>query len=78
MEYEVFFRRPNDCVVFAPITETKEVTLLHRQRDGAWHCALCDSTSCRHGEVAERAARERAPRGAQNDQASRAVSARYE
>lgn len=59
MDYEIYFRRPDDCVVFTPISEKREVSLLHRRRDGEWHCALCDSTGCRHSEFAARAARER-------------------
>lgn len=59
MDYEIYFRRPNDCVIYAPDNETREVSLLHRRGDGEWHCALCDSTHCRHAEVAACAARER-------------------
>lgn len=59
MEYETYFRRPDDCVVYAPPTEAREVSLVHRQRNGEWHCALCDSTRCRHADAAEEADRER-------------------
>lgn len=55
MPYEVYFRRPNDAVVFAETAEVKEVSLLHRNADGAWHCALCDATECRHAAAAEAA-----------------------
>jgi hypothetical protein len=60
MEYEIYFRRPNDCVVYARNPDVREVSLLHRRRGGEWHCALCDSTRCPHVEVAEQAVRERA------------------
>jgi hypothetical protein len=59
MEYEVYFRRADDCVVFAPSTERREISLLRRRADGTWHCALCDSTSCRHTVAAEEADRDR-------------------
>ena len=55
MEYELYFRRPDDCVVYSADPETREVSLVHRQRDGIWHCALCRSTGCRHVHVAARA-----------------------
>lgn len=58
--YEVYFRRPNDAVVYAAAAHEKEVSLLHRYTDGSWHCALCNATACRHIEVAEAAARDRA------------------
>lgn len=51
--YEVYFRRPDDCVVFAPANVSREISLLHRTADGQWHCALCDTTRCRHTEAAE-------------------------
>ena len=55
MRYHVYFRRPNDCVVYAPVTEHHEVSLVHRGHDGSWHCALCDATDCRHASAASRA-----------------------
>lgn len=58
--YEVYFRRPNDAVVYAADPGAHEVSLLHRYPDGAWHCALCNATRCRHIEAAEAAHRERA------------------
>lgn len=57
--YEVYFRRPNDAVVFAADPDAKEVSLLHRYRDGSWHCALCTATECPHIEAAEAAHGER-------------------
>ena len=56
MRYEVFFRRADDCVVYAPPTERHEISLVHRRPDGSWHCALCNDTQCRHVEAAEEAA----------------------
>lgn len=61
--YEIYFRRPDDCVVYAADTSQREVSLLHHQGEGEWHCALCDSTRCRHTEVATRTVRGRASTG---------------
>ena len=55
MRYHVYFRRKNECVVYAPVTERREVSLLRRRLDGSWHCALCDATDCRHAMAAVRA-----------------------
>lgn len=55
MHYHVYFRRPDDCVVYAPATEHHEVSLVHRVADGSWHCALCGATDCRHAAAALRA-----------------------
>lgn len=63
MKYEVYFRRPNDCVVFAPLTAPREVSLVHRAGDGQWHCALCDATDCRHAEAAAGGATHGRPAG---------------
>ncbi|MFW5947202.1 MAG: hypothetical protein ACOCUW_01810 [Gemmatimonadota bacterium] len=60
--YEVYFRRPHDAVVFASTPERSEISLVHRNGDGSWHCALCDATHCRHVRVARRAAEEGEPR----------------
>ena len=60
MDYHVYFRRPDDCVVYAPATEHHEISLLHRLRGREWHCALCDATDCRHAEAASRAAEQAA------------------
>lgn len=57
--YEVYFRRPNDAVVYAASTDVSEVSLLHRDSDGRWHCALCDAHACRHIDVARSAALDR-------------------
>ena len=59
MDYHVYFRRPDDCVVYTPVTEHHEISLLHRMT-GGWHCALCDATDCRHAEAAARAAEQQA------------------
>jgi hypothetical protein len=59
MDYESYFRRLNDVVVYATDPGTREVSLLHRQAEGAWHCALCDSVRCRHSEIAALADLER-------------------
>ena len=58
MAFEVYFRRTdasNDCVVYNPTAARPDVSLLHRQADGFWHCALCDSTQCRHTSAADAA-----------------------
>lgn len=55
MNYHAYFRRPDDCVVYAPVTEDREISLVHRGGDGRWHCALCDATDCRHVRVAVQA-----------------------
>lgn len=56
IRYDVYFRRPDDAVVYATPPAPRETSLLHRGGDGRWHCALCDSTDCRHTEAADRAA----------------------
>lgn len=53
--YHAYFRRPDDCIVYAPLTEDQEISLVHRGGDGRWHCALCDATDCRHARVAGQA-----------------------
>lgn len=58
MNYHVYFRRPDDCVVYSPATEHHEVSLVHRRGDGTWHCALCDATDCRHSVAALEAGHE--------------------
>lgn len=55
MNYHVYFRRPDDCVVYTSVTEHHEVSLVHRGRNGRWHCALCDVLDCRHTRAAEQA-----------------------
>ncbi len=60
--WEVYFRRSNDAVVYAPPEAPHEVSLVHRYPDGQWHCALCDSNDCRHTRAAERARSRQAPR----------------
>lgn len=57
--YEVYFRRPNDAVVYASADDGGEVSLLHRYPDGRWHCALCNAHECRHIEVVRGAAVDR-------------------
>ncbi len=56
-QYEVYFRRPDDAVVYAAVTGHNEVSLVHHNGDGSWHCALCDATECKHIQAA-RAAKE--------------------
>lgn len=56
--YEVYFRRPDDAVVWAQITDHTEISLVHHNRDGSWHCALCNTTDCRHVVAAQAAAAE--------------------
>jgi alanyl-tRNA synthetase len=51
--FEVYFHRPDDCVVYAPTNAPQEISLVHRQSDGSWHCALCGGTHCRHTAAAE-------------------------
>ncbi len=58
--YEVYFRRPNDAVVYTSADDVSEVSLLHRYPDGSWHCALCDAHECRHIDVARSAGVDRA------------------
>ncbi|MDX1675785.1 MAG: hypothetical protein R3314_13410 [Longimicrobiales bacterium] len=53
--FEVYFRRPDDAVVFAMTEDSREVSLVHRYGDGSWHCALCNARECRHIEVARAA-----------------------
>ena len=60
--YEVYFRRPDDAIVFAADPHAHEVSLLHRYPDDSWHCALCDSTECAHIEAARAAHGEREAR----------------
>mgnify|MGYP006302808149 CR=1 FL=1 len=54
-EYEVYFRRPDDAIVYASVPDHGEVSLVHRNADGSWHCALCNATDCRHVHVARTA-----------------------
>ncbi len=54
IRYEVYpFRPPDNVVVYAPVDAPREISLVKRQGDGRWHCALCDSTGCRHARAAE-------------------------
>lgn len=71
LAFEVYFRRPDDCVVYAPIGAPQEISLLHRQADGSWHCALCGETRCRHTAAAEASLRNRSA----SDPSSRDVAA---
>jgi hypothetical protein len=54
-QYEVYFRRPDDAVVYAAVTGPTEVSLVHRNADGSWHCSLCNATECHHVEAARNA-----------------------
>ena len=58
--YDVYFRRPDDAVVYATAADVHEVSLVHRYSDGRWHCALCNASRCAHIEVAVSAHRDRA------------------
>lgn len=53
--FEVYFRRPDECVVFATEPDPREISLVHHYPDGHWHCALCNDIRCRHVEAAEAA-----------------------
>ncbi len=54
-DYEVYFRRPDDAVVWAPIAGHNEISLVHHNHDDSWHCALCNSTDCQHARAARSA-----------------------
>lgn len=54
MNYHVYFRRPDDCVVYTQAGRS-DVSLVHRQADGRWHCALCGATRCQHSHAAAHA-----------------------
>lgn len=54
MDYQVYFRRQDDGVVFTQ-AEPRDVSLVHRLADGRWHCALCAATHCHHSHAAARA-----------------------
>ena len=56
-QFEVYFRRPDDAVVYTRTVDSREVSLVHRNRDDSWHCALCDATECRHIKAARTSAR---------------------